>query len=186
MEQPVLDPQIKPVLGQSPTDPLENLVTKLQEKKKFSTTKYLILSLVLPPFTLALAFYFAWRKQMLFAFLPVASIAFSLLSISLTFGQFFTAQVPRALVEMGAIKSDIQLGGFLTFCIYFTFALAVLGVISGIYYRRRAGRDLTLSNNVQLLLFTNISLQIILLIYILGAIGSIASSAIAPVYPGFD
>ncbi len=186
MEKPNLAPQIGSELGQNAADPLEALVTKLREKKKFSTTKYLILSLVLPPFTLALAFYFAWRKQLLFAFLPVASISFSLLSILVTFGQFFTAQVPRALVEMGIINDEIQLGGFLTFYIYLTFALAIFGIISGIYYRRKAGRNLALSKNVQLLLFTNISLQMILIIYILGSIGSIASRAIAPVYPGFD
>lgn len=168
------------------SDPLDQLMTKLQEKKKVSTTKYLLLSLVFPPFTLVLALYFAWRKQLLFAFLPVASIAFSLLSILVTFGQFFTAQVPRALVEMGVIKDDVQLGGFLTFCIYFTFALAILGVVSGIYYRRRACRDLTLSKNVQSLLFANISLQVILIIYILGAVGSIVTKTITPFYPGFD
>lgn len=167
-------------------DPLDQLMTKLQEKKKVSTAKYLLLSLVFPPFTLVLALYFAWRKQLLFAFLPVASISFSLLSILVTFGQFFPAQIPRALVEMGAIKNDIQLGGILTFCIYFTFALAIIGVVSGIYYRKKAGQDLTLSKNVQLLLFANISLQMILLIYILAAIGSILTTAITPVYPGFN
>ncbi len=169
-------------------DELDKLVLNNQQKKKASVGSYLFLSFLLPPLTLYLALYLAFKKNLLSAALPVFCIAYSLGNLLVGLGQIFTIAVPRQLVgiaQFGAVAPN----ALVVILSNITLVLAALGTILGFYFRFKSKKVERLEKWTLWFLFILINLEIFLAIYLVTVefswLYNITAPSVAPPELGF-
>ncbi len=131
-----MDPNLNPPAPTIAPDPNKELdqLTAAQQTKKKSIIGFLILALALPPFTTVWAMYLSWRRGMLHQLMPiltiVSAVIFALWSLLM-----FSAS--------GAFSDYLhqQVLGVPTLDKVIAILLTVVGIILGMYFKIKAGRD---------------------------------------------
>ncbi len=145
---------------------LDNLIVKSQERSRISSGKYVLLSLLFPPFTLYLALLFAWRKRHLYIILPNLTLVFSLLTLATTVLGLFPVNAPAkyTVVITGIDSKPVDWG--VKILLYLTIFVSVIGTVFGFMLWRRAKREGTLSSKTLQLIFILLQIEIFLVSYL--------------------
>lgn len=148
------------------TGALDNLIVKSQETSRISSGKYVLLSLLFPPFTLYLALLFAWRKRHLYIILPNLTLVFSLLTLATTVLGLFPVNAPAQYTAViGSIDSKPVDWG-VKILLYLTIFVSVIGTVYGLILWKRAKRESKLSSKTLWLLFILLNIEIFLFSYL--------------------
>ena len=140
---------------------LNNLIDQRQ-KQKDVVWPHVIGSTLLPPFTLVVALYLAWRQKVLYLALPSITILWSILTGFSVF-LIYSASNPVLLISQAFSekKTSLQNNQIIILAIL-TIILAIIGVIAGFYFRNKARKESGLATNVTLLLIIILVLQFLI------------------------
>lgn len=140
---------------------LDFLIEKGQQKKARSTWGYLVGSLVFPPFGLIVSLILAWKKGVLHLALPKIAIVFSLLSgISIPLTYF--AIKPLAAIS-GGLSQNQGYTGSLLFLSLLILILAIIGLVLGFDFAKRAKVEGKISGSAILFLIAILLVQHVIL-----------------------
>lgn len=138
----------------TPVNQIDQTIPPVVQPPKVSTLGYLLWSLAIPPFTIFIAMYFAWKKGILFKLVPnitiVYTVLFALWSLLMfwapgAFSSYFSQQVP-------VVPSFYKI---------FATILIIGGIGGGIYLRMKAQKDGSLSLVWIGLMIVNLILQVV-------------------------
>lgn len=131
-----------------------------------SSGKYVLLSLLFPPFTLYLALLFAWRKRHLYIILPNLTLVFSLLTLATTVLGLFPVNAPAKYADVitGIDAKPVDWG--VKILLYLTIFVSVIGTVFGFMLWKRAKREGTLNSKTLRLLFILLNIEIFLVSYL--------------------
>ena len=114
-----------------------------QEKRPTAILGYLIGSLALPPLSIIISLIIAWRKGIFHLVLPpvtIISSILSILSIVLIYASLIPVSVAREIFES---QSPLENSQFNLLAI-FTIIVSIAGLVGGIYFWKKAKRELRL------------------------------------------
>lgn len=137
--------------------------SKLQNRSVWS---YLIISLILPPFTLYLALFLANCKKMLSSVLPTVTIGYSLVNLAAAFANIYSADIPSKLLAIVPLET-VKTSGYARWN-FLALILCILGLGAGIYFKFKSKKD-DLDSRILWFLFILVNLQTFLVIYLLFA-----------------
>ena len=120
---------------------------------------YVVGGLIFPPFSLIIALYLAWKRGLLYLFLPTINIVNSLLSLllialstsSLNPVLILTSEFTEGSVQSQTFQIKIMIG--------FAILLATLGFVSGIVFRNKAKKENQLNKSIVILLLFILAAQ---------------------------
>lgn len=123
---------------------------------------HVIGSILFPPFTLVVALYLAWRQKILYLVLPSITIFWSILTGFSVF-LIYSALNPVLLISQAfpEKKTSLQNSQIIILAIL-TIILAIVGVITGFYFRNKARKEFRLATNIILFLITILVLQFLI------------------------
>lgn len=138
---------------------LDKIIEKTQTKQRKSIIGYVVGGLILPPFSLIIALFLAWRRNVLHLFLPTINIVNSLLSLvvialsisSLNPVLILTSEFREGPVQLQTFQIKIMIG--------FAILLAILGFVSGIIFRNKAIKENQLNKSIVILLLFILAAQ---------------------------
>ena len=164
-------------LPQSVAD-LDKLVAGQKQKKEASVFGYLILSLLVPPFTIIWVLYRAWQKGILHRLVPALTILYSIL-----FG-FFGLLLFSAPNSFSSVFGKNVTGGLDSILVWLTIFLTLAGTIGGFYLRNKANKEGSLPT-----VWVFVMLFILILRFLVGwrelsSISKLINQSIGNVYEG--
>ena len=124
---------------------LETLVENSDTVNRTSVWGYFTISMLLPPFTLIIALLLAMKRKVIFVILPSLVIAFSIVALISPVIVYFLFGPVRIVTTQFSFSKNIYSDTKLMLTSVILILLAVAGIASGIYFRRRAKSALTLS-----------------------------------------
>lgn len=130
--------------NQPTTQNLDTLLGNAKNVNKTSVWGYIVWSLLLPPFSLILTLLFALRRGAFFVVLPSVTIAFSFLALISPVFIYFLFGPIHVVTTQFTLRQNIYSDPKLTITSMLLTVLAIVGIILGIYFRRRAKHSLTL------------------------------------------
>ncbi len=155
---------------------LDKVITT--QKQAVSMTKYIMLSLVMPPFTTVAAFYFAWKKGAFYELAPILTIIYTVL---FALYSFVFLSSPKAIVDvMGKnLASQPQVDMVQnTILVVLSIVLTVVGIVGGFYLRKKANKQGGLSRGLIAFLIIILAWQFLVEIWQFSFITSIVSKSV--------
>ncbi len=167
---------------------LDEIVAKSREERHISAGKYLFFSLLLPPVTLYIALFFAWRKRHLYIVLPNLTFVLSLLTFLTAIIGLFPAKVPAQYVQSASAIDTVPVDIGTKVLLFLTIFISILGTVFGFAFWRRAKSTNTLENKLLWALFILLNIETFLVIYLIYREATQLYSTVGPVmnsgYPG--
>lgn len=124
---------------------LETLVENSDTVNRTSVWGYFTISMLLPPFTLIIALLLAARRKVIFVILPSLTIAFSTIALISPVIVYFLFGPIRIVTTQFSFSKNIYSDTKLMLTSVILVLLAVAGIASGVYFRKRAKSTLALS-----------------------------------------
>ena len=121
------------------------LLENVEEVEQKSVWAYIFWGLALPPFTTFIALLVAFKRGTIFVVLPSLTVAFSLLSLISPIFVYFLFGPIKIVTTQFTYDQNIYKDAGLTFSTMFLVVVSILGIILGIYFKRRAKQALTLA-----------------------------------------
>lgn len=149
------------------TGGLDYLVAKSQERSQISSGKYVLLSLLFPPFTLYLALLFAWRKRHLYIVMPNLTFVFSLFTLVITVLGLFPVSAPPQYADIITSIDTKPVDREINVLLYLTIIVSAIGTVYGFILWRRAKRENALSSKILWLVFILLQIEIFLVSYLI-------------------
>src|SRR3990167_1329833 len=124
---------------------LDKIIEQSQKNQHQSVAGYVVGGLIFPPFTLIIALYLAWKRKLLYLFLPTINIVNSLLSLLLI--AFYVSSLSPILTLIsifGMDQASLQpqtLNFQVKIMIGFAVLLTIFGFFSGIFFRNKAKKE---------------------------------------------
>lgn len=146
---------------------LDEMIAKSREDRNIKSGKYLFLSLLLPPITLYLALFFAWRKRHLYIVLPYLTFIFSLLTFITALIGLFPAKVPAQYTQAVSAIDSTPVNMSFKILLFLTIVLSVVGTVFGFALWRHAKTKNTLETKLLWFLFVILNVEIFLVIYLI-------------------
>ena len=150
----VVEPELKSI------EDLNKLIEEKQSKLKPRIWPYVAAALALPPFSLVIALYFAWRKNLLHRALPLITIANSAITALYFFSIFSFYSALSSLGEIKRSSPSINLVSILLGIVL------VAGVAGGFYLKRKAEKENHLALREIFFLLALVGLQFVLIFFL--------------------
>src|SRR3989344_7373019 len=129
---------------------LDKIIQQSQKKQHKSVAGYVVGGLIFPPFTLFIAIYLAWKRKLLYLFLPTINIVHSLLTLLLI---ALSISSLSPVMNLASILEQPQtLNLQIKIIIGFAVLLTIFGFFSGIFFRNKAKKENQLNKSVIILL----------------------------------
>src|SRR3990167_4276199 len=165
-------------------DDLDKLISKEKQKQGHSIWGDLIISLILPPFSMIWVLYRAWKNNALHLLLPAMTILYSIL-----FGlySYLMLSSPKAFTAVfaGKIENSAILPKGQNFLItILAILLTLAGITSGLYTRNKTKREDRLSPSMILFLVVILVLQFWISFRELTWVSSVINGSLGNPYQG--
>lgn len=161
------------------TTDLDTLIEKSKTQKEQKAT-YFILSALFPPFTIYLALYLSFRKNLLYKTLPYLLIFYSAVVLVFNIVGLIAVKPPSQATSLG-VTFDSKLNSQILLWTILTTIIAFVCFIAGYYYRNKARKNSSLDSNSLWILFLFLNLLIFGVIFLMWKEVSLVSSSISPV-----
>ena|SRR3990167_1801064 len=136
---------------------LDKIIEQSQQNQHKSVAGYVVGGLIFPPFTLIIALYLAWKRKLLYLFLPTINIVNSLLSL-LLIALAISSLSP--FMNLASILEQPQtLNLQIKIMIGFAVLLTIFGFFSGIISRNKAKKENQLNKSMVILLLGVLAAQ---------------------------
>jgi len=157
---------------------LDTFIANAHDQKQNRAT-YIILSLLLPPFTIYLALFLSYRKKLLHVTLPVLLIFYSAITVVINLVGLINVGPPSNIAQLGVVANQKTDSQVTTLTILTTF-LAFSSLLIGFYFRKKAKKDGNLSSNSLWMLFFVLNFLIYGVIFLMFKEASVLFSSISP------
>ena len=144
------------------TEDLDSLIEKNRQKSAKSTWGYMVGGLAFPPFGLIVSLILAWKRGVFYLLLPMITIVFSFLSGASVPLTYFAIK-PLAAISGGSLMNQ-ESAGSLLFLSLLILIFAVVGLVLGFDFVKKAKADGRISNSAVLSLIAILVVQHLILV----------------------
>lgn len=163
---------------------LDQLVSERKQEKQTSVFGYVVLSLILPPFTTVWVMYRAWKKGLLYRFVPVMTIVYTILFALYSWLLLSSPGAVSDVLGKNLQKQPVVPSGQNTIFVIMAIVLTIAGVIGGFYFRNKARKEGSLSTVMILILIFILILQFWVGFSELSFVSRIVNQSVGNIYEG--
>lgn len=161
-----------------------NRLSQQKQEKEASVFGYIIISLIIPPFSTAWAMYRAWKKGVLYRFVPVLTIVYTILFALYSWLLLSSPGAVSSVLGKNLLKQPEVPSGQNTIFVIMTVVLTIAGIVGGFYLRNKAQKEDTLPTVMILALIFILLLQFWVGFSELSFVGSIINQSVGNIYEG--